>query len=496
MVKKIIISYFNNVAVVLQGFKVQYLTLVSRVYQLNDIYVGKVGKIFSSINAAFIDLGQDDRSGFIHMSDIKNLKRKTHCTRISDIISINQLLIVQIIKEPTLNKGPRLTANIHIHGKYIALMPFCNFVFISTSIYDYSERFHLYALGLLLKPCSIGLLMKLSASGVSESLIVQDLNNLLKQWFFLQKKFIKSGTPNILYRDEDLVKRVVRDFYDKSICKIIVDSRYSLNLVYYYLKKWSYISPRIKTKLYLYDSHICILDRFNINFSIKKALISKVNLWQGGYIFIQSYEALTVIDVNSGSFNKLDSSRDTVVRINLFAAIEISYQLKLRNISGVIIIDFIDMMLSRDKIKLLDHFNKFLFHDECCPQIFKLSELGLLELTRRRKRRSLREIFSTSTNKFIYTKRFYRDFLYPKIFCDVADTYCNYNSIVNKGIRSLFFNEAFVPSRILINKSYCSFGSYTKTYFHFCDDVNLLCLFFPQANYIVPLAFYIQFTSL
>lgn len=495
MVKKIIISYFNNVAVVLQGIKVQYITLVSRIYQLNDIYVGKVDKIFSSINAAFIDLGQSNRSGFIHFSDIKNLKRKTQFIRINDILAVNQLLLVQVIKEPTLNKGPRLTANIHIHGKYIALMPFCNFVFISSSIYDYNERFHLYSLGILIKPHSMGLLVKSSASGVSESLILHDLDKLLKQWSFLQKKFIISKFPSILYKDEDLVKRIIRDFYDKTVCKIIVDSNYSLNLVYYYLKQWSYISPNILTKIYLYDRETCILSRFNVKSSIRNALKSKVNLWQGGYVFIQSYEALTVIDVNSGSFNKLDSSRDTVLRVNVFAATEIAYQLRLRNISGVIIVDFIDMLSQRDKIKLLDQFKKLLLNDECSPQIFQLSELGLLELTRRRKRQSLREIFSaTSTNSDNLNISSF-DSLYFKISSRAPTRYFSYSDSLNKNIKCLFFNKCFFRRRLLRNKfSLCI--SFSSKYFYFRGEYNVSYFFCPQANYIVPVFLYIRFTNL
>nr|ARW64899.1 ribonuclease E [Polysiphonia sertularioides] len=496
MVKKIIISSFNNVAVTLQGIKVQYIVLVNQTYQLNDIFVGKVQKIFSSINAAFIDLGQNNRSGFIHASDIKHLKRNNQSTRINDVIYINQCLLVQVIKEPTVNKGPRLTSNVHIHGMYVTLMPFCNFLFISSAIYDYSERFYLYSLGLLIKPCSMGLLMKSSASGVAESLILYDLNNVLKQWNFLQKQFIRSTSPKILYKDEDLVKRVIRDFYDKNINKIVVDSSYSLNLVYHYLKKWSYISPKIETKLCLYDRQVCILDKFNVKFSIKKALESKVSLLQGGYVFIQSYEALTVIDVNSGSFNKLDSSRDTVLRVNLFAAVEISYQLKLRNISGVIIIDFIDMLSQRDKIQLLEQFNRLLSCDDCSPQIFKLSELGLLELTRRRKRQGIREVFSTHLDNLDYSDGLYRYSLYSKIFYGPPSRYFNYNNTLNKGIRYLFFSKFFLTNRLIVNKFYCSSSLYNSTYFYLCDNLNILCFFLPQANYIVPIALYTRLTSL
>nr|YP_009122278.1 ribonuclease E/G-like protein [Vertebrata lanosa]AJH66036.1 ribonuclease E/G-like protein [Vertebrata lanosa] len=496
MVKKIIISYFNNLAVTLQGNKVQQIILVNKIYQLNDIYIGKVNKIFSSINAAFINLGQNRRSGFIHMSDLKSVKRDMQSFRISDVLSVNQILLVQVIKEPTFSKGPRLTANIHLHGKYIVLMPFCNLIFISSNIYDSNERLHLYSLAILIKPKSMGILIKSAASEVYESLILQDLNLLIQQWSFLQKKFILTNLPSILYKDEDLVKKIVRDFYEKNISKIIVDSRLFLDLIYYYLKKWSYITPSITTKLYLYDKQLCLLDKFYVKRTIRNALKSKVNLWHGGYLFIQSYEALTVIDVNSGSFNKLNSSKDTILRTNLYAAVEIAYQLRLRNINGVIVIDFIDMSSHRDKIKLLENFNKLLSSDDCCPQVVQLSELGLLELTRRRKNQSLREAFQISSAKYLGNfKQFSELEVQSKSFFSIPNYSFNNQSYVNKNIRYLFFNKYFNRNRLLKNKFFVVPHSFLDKYFYFFNEVFPLRFFHPKANYVVPLHFYVQCTK-
>nr|QVQ56674.1 ribonuclease E [Erythrocystis saccata] len=496
MVKKIIISYFNSIAVIVQGTKVQQIILINKIYQLNDVYIGKVQKIFSSINAAFINLGQNRRSGFIHMSDIKYLKRETQSFRITDILSVNQVLLVQIIKEPTFHKGPRLTANIHLHGKYVVLMPFCNVIFISNLIYDSNERLYLYSLAILIKPKSIGLLIKSSSVGVSESLILYDLFLLLKQWSFLQKKYILIDAPGILYKDEDLVKKVIRDFYEKSISKIIVDSRYFLNLVYYYLKKWSYISPSIKTKICLYDKHCSILDKFYLSNSIRNALKSKVSLWHGAYLFIQSYEALTVIDVNSGSFNKLSSSKDTILRINLYAAIEISYQLRVRNINGVIIVDFIDMLSQRDKLKLIEHFSRLLSSDSCAPRIVQLSELGLLELTRKRKNQSLKEVFQLSSIKTIdYFKQFSVSNSYAKFFINISNYYLHAQSSVNKNIKYLFFNRCFNKSRPVRNKFSIFSYSFTNKYYYFFNVQYSLRFFYPKANYIVPLSLYIKYSK-
>ena len=339
----------------------------------------------------------------------------------------------------------------------------------------------------------MGLLLKSSASGVSESLILRDLGLLLQQWYFLQKQFVVTSAPSLLYKEEDLVQKVIKDIYEKNVSKIIVDSRYLLNLIYYYIKKWSYISPSNKTKLYLYNNHDCILDKFYIKNSIKNALKSKVNLLHGGYLFIQNYEALTVIDVNSGSFNKLNSSKDTVMKINLYAAIEISYQLRVRNISGVIIIDFIDMSSQKDKLKLMEHFNRLLIDDDCLPKIIQLSELGLLELTRRRKSQTLKEVFGFSLKKdFNCFNQYFSSSLECRFLNIISKT--NYDlktqSSINQDIRYLFFSKRFNVGVNLRNKSSIVSYPLITRYFYFSDTTYVLRFFYPKANYLVPLVLY------
>nr|YP_009397569.1 ribonuclease E [Dipterosiphonia australica]ARW66755.1 ribonuclease E [Dipterosiphonia australica] len=496
MVKKIIISYFDSLAAILQTSKVQEVILVNKAYQVNDIYLGVVQKIFSSINAAFVNLGQYGKSGFIHISDIKTLNKGQNFLSINDLLSINQLVLVQVIKEPTLYKGPRLTSNIHLHGKYVVLMPLCNIILISNRIYDDNERIHLYSLAVLIKPDLMGLIIKSCSQGVSESLILDDLDLLIKQWSFLQKQMLVSSSPSILYKDEDLIKKVVRDYYDKSTKKIVVDCEDALKLAYYYLKKWSYISSTIKTKVQLYDKHACILDRFYIKQTIDQLLRPKVNLLYGGYLFIEHYEALTVIDVNSGSFNKLHNSQETIVKINFYAAIEIAYQLRVRNISGVVIIDFIDMYSQKDQLELLEHFNKLLIYDDCSPQVVELSELGLLELTRRRRSKSLSEIFSfLPVNSVNSSRLFYIDDLYSKMLFNISRENLKNQYSLNKNICSLFFSKQFGLCKILDNKFIISSHALFNKYFIFMDHRSVLRFFYPKANYILPLLFYSRFVK-
>jgi len=490
MVKKIIISHFNNVAAILHSNKIQEIVVISQTYQVNDIYIGIVQKIFSSINAAFIKLGKYGKSGFIHVSDIKPLKRGRYINHITDILSINQLVLVQVIKEPTLNKGPRLTANIHLYGKYLVLMPLCNNISISHKIYDDNERTYLYALAILLKPQTMGLLIKPSAQGVSENALIQDLEYLKNQWNFIQKIAIASSSPTLVYKDEDLIKKIVRDFYEDSIKKIVIDSKDGLKLLYYYLNKWNCISPITNIKLQLYNKTECILEQFNIKQTIKDALKPKVKLPSGGYIIIENNEAFTVIDVNSGSFNKTANSKEAILRTNFYAAIEIAQQLKIRNINGVIIIDFIDMHSQRDQLQLLEHLSKLLKLDHAKPQIVQLSELGLVELTRRRRGQSLQEIFGYMNN--------YNSLLLDSSFkfsLNMSRQNLEERLLVYKNIRSLFFRKKFSNCILLSIKNFESETPYKmskmqKPYISYIDRLYTIALFNPKANYIVPLIFY------
>ena len=478
MSKKIVISNFNNTAAIIFNNNIQEIFSVNFNYQVNDIYLGIVHKIFTSINAAFIDLGIGKKSGFIHLNDIKCLKKYHKCSKITDVLSINQLVIVQIIKEPTLNKGPRLTSNINLFGRYLVLMPFCNTINISHKIYDKNERSYLQALAVLLKPADMGLLVRSSASGVKEAVLIEDLRLLKKQWCFIQKLAIISSSPSLLYKDEDLVQKIVRDLYTKSIYRIITDSSKILKRLRYYLNRWSCISIHDNAKLKLLQKTECILDKFNINSTIINALKPKVNLSIGGYLFIETYEAFTIIDVNSGSFNKASNSKETVLKANCYAATEIAYQMKIRNINGIIIVDFIDMDSYRDQLQLLEHFARVLSSDHAKPQIIQLSKLGLVELTRRRRQQSLYEFFYHKSNNL---STFTSNSMY------LSDSLITKNTeFMYKNVKDLFFstfyNEVLYFYKLLVYNQYWLDIAYFKSInsFSLCDI------------FIVPLTLYSQ----
>ena len=488
MVKKIIISHFNNIAAVLVNNKIQEIIIVNNTYQVNDIYIGIVHKIFTSMNAAFIKLGKNGKSGFIHVSDMKPFKRGKVKNNINEILAINQLILVQVIKEPTVNKGPRLTANIHLYGKYIILMPFCNTVSVSQKIYDDNERMYLFSLAVLIKPQNMGILIKSSSQGVTEKAILQDLAFLKKQWNFVKKTTVLYSDPHLLYKDEDLIKKIIRDFYEESVIKIIIDSEDGLRRLYYFLYQWYCISPITNLKLQLYNYSECILNKFHIKQTIKNSLKSKVNLFFGGYLIIENHEALSIIDVNSGSFNQSDNSKEAILRTNFYAAIEIAYQLKMRNLNGVIIVDFIDMNSQRDQLQLLDHFNKLLDYDNAKPQIVQLSELGLVELTRRRRGQSLQEIFNRTYSSFYFIHG-----MSMNLYLDLYNKNLKNSILINKNIKSLLFSKDFTKNITLNHKNYLYRSQISsRDYCIIVDSFNTVRFFNVRAHYFVPLLFYLR----
>nr|BED43080.1 RNase E [Pyropia sp. Myanmar_A]BED43277.1 RNase E [Pyropia sp. Myanmar_B]BED43474.1 RNase E [Pyropia sp. Myanmar_C] len=403
MTNTIVISCLHNIAAILYCGQIQKLVVANAHYQVSDIYLGCVDKIFSGINAAFIDLGKYEYMGFIHVSDTGPLKNKYYINNITDILTIRQKILVQIIKEPTVNKGPRLTANITLSGRYIVLMPFSQTICVSRKIYDQDERHYLKSLGVLIRPAAMGLLFRHAALGIDEEIIVRELKKLKDQWSFVQKSAINSYSPVLIYQDASIVKKIVRDFYDDNVHNIVIDSNLGFQQLSYYVHAWRCNNSRINPSIHLHGNNKCILNVFGVKQAIYRALVSKVDLILGGYMFIETLEAFTMIDVNSGSFNNSFSTRETVLKTNCFAATEIACQLKIRNISGVVIVDFIDMESQRDQLQLLEHFNKELAIDDAQPKIVQLSELGLVELTRKRQGKSLYELIDSDLKYFCFS---------------------------------------------------------------------------------------------
>jgi ribonuclease E len=393
MPKQIIIAEQHRIAAVFSEDQIQELIVATGSHQVGDIYLGVVENVLPGIDAAFVNIGDAERNGFIHVTDLGPLRLKRAAGSITELLAPQQKVLVQVMKEPTGNKGPRLTGNISLPGRYLVLMPFGRGVNLSRRIRNENERNRLRALAVLIKPAGMGLLVRTEAEGVAEEAIIEDLEALQKQWENIQQEAVTTRPPSLLNRDDDFIQRVLRDVYSADVNRIVVDSHTGMKRVKQHLVSWS--GGRTPQGV-LVDHHrdrASILEYFRVNAAIREALKPRVDLPSGGYIIIERTEALTVIDVNSGSFTRSATARETVLWTNSEAAVEIARQLRLRNIAGVIIVDFIDMDSRRDQLQVLEQFNKALRADKARPQIAQLSELGLVELTRKRQGQNIYELF-------------------------------------------------------------------------------------------------------
>lgn len=393
MPKQIIIAEQHRIAAVFSEDQIQELIVATGSHQVGDIYLGVVENVLPGIDAAFVNIGDTERNGFIHVTDLGPVRLKRSAGAITELLTPQQKVLIQVMKEPTGNKGPRLTGNITLPGRYLVLMPFGRGVNLSRRIRDENERNRLRALAVLIKPAGMGLLVRTEAEDVSEEAIIEDLEALQKQWETTQQKASSNRAPALLNRDDDFVQRVLRDVYSDDVNRIVADSPHGLKRVKQHLMNWSGGKPPQGVLLDFHSEPTPILTYFRINAAIREALKPRVDLPSGGYIIIERTEALTVVDVNSGSFTRSATARETVLWTNCEAATEIARQLRLRNIAGVIIIDFIDMDARRDQLQVLEHFNKALRADKSRPQIAQLSELGLVELTRKRQGQNIYELF-------------------------------------------------------------------------------------------------------
>ena len=388
MPQQIVIAEQLRIAAVLTDECVDELIVAQGHYQIGDVYLGTVENVLPGIDAAFVNIGESEKNGFIHVTDLGPLRLKKGAAGITELLEPRQKVLVQVMKEPTGTKGPRLTGNLALPGRYLVLQPSGQGVNISRRIGSEGERNRLRALGVLVKPPGAGLLIRTEADGISEELLIDDLESLLRQWEAIQKASETASPPVLLNRDEDFIHRILRDHTGLDLDRVVVESPAAVE--------------RVRSFLGDEGSHVVVeahpepselLEDYKVNGAIRDALKPRVDLPSGGYVIIEPTEALTVIDVNSGSFTRSANARETVLWTNCEAAIEIARQLRLRNIGGVIIVDFIDMDSRRDQLQLLEHFTGAIRDDAARPQIAQLTELGLVELTRKRQGQNIYELF-------------------------------------------------------------------------------------------------------
>ena len=388
MSKKIVISEKDNIAALIENNKVNEFFVSKGDVLMGDVYLARVDNVLPSIEAAFLDVGMPDKMAFIHANDISGkgpLKEK---------VKPNQKLIVQVVKEPTGHKGPRVTTALSLPGRFLVLLPDETGVNVSRKIVSNKERARLKSIVSLLKPVGVGVIVRTEAEGQSEAEIQEDIEILLEKWNSIVTAADTANPPCLLYRDQDLLYRVIREACTEDVEEIIVDTPFALHRTTQLLQHWN-----MNVKVNMHKGSDPLLVATGVNKEIHAALQTKVNLPLGGYLFIQQTEALTVVDVNSGKFTSSSSQAETILKTNLQAADEIARQLKLRNIGGMVVVDFIDMVSRMDKLAVLEHFELALEQDKAKPQIGQLSDLGLVELTRHRQGQSLAEIFTKKCDK-------------------------------------------------------------------------------------------------
>lgn len=383
MSKAIVVAERDNIAAVIEDGKVCEFYVHRGDMLLNDVYLATVDNILPSIDAAFVNVGYD-KMGFLHAHDAigkGTLKEK---------LSPKQKIIVQVVKEPVGHKGPRVSTMISLPGRFLVFMPQETGINVSRKIVNQKERARLKSIISLLKPVGIGVIVRTEAEGQSDADIQEDMEILLEKWNTIVTAAETRPAPSLLYRDQDLLYRVMREACSEDVDEIILDTSYGVHRTQQILQNWN-MNKNIDVNVYKGSETLLVAS--GIVKEIKAALQTKVNLPSGGYLFIQTTEALTVIDVNSGKFVSSTTQDETIVKTNLEAVHEIARQLRLRNIGGMVIVDFIDMNNRRDKLAIMEELEIALDKDKAKPQVGQLSDLGLVELTRHRQGQSLSEIF-------------------------------------------------------------------------------------------------------
>jgi len=360
---------------------------------VGNIYKGKICRVLPGMQAAFVEIGLD-RAAFLHASDISIRTREEggQACNITDLVREGQEIIVQVVKDPLGSKGARLTTNLSLPSRYLVFMPSLNSAGISQKIENPDERVRLRnTIDAFLEEsgCQGGFIARTAAEGVDEATLTSDMRFLSRLWGDIEEHHKSATACNLIHEDLPLLLRALRDLATPEVERIRIDSRVSCSKAQQFAAK---LIPDLKVQIEYYDRARPLFDLYSVEDEIEKALQRKVDLKSGGHLIIDQTEAMTTIDVNTGAFVGHRNLEETIYKTNMEAAQAIGRQLRLRNLGGIIIIDFIDMTDEEHKRQVIRALEKCLSHDHARTQITEVSSLGLVEMTRKRTRESLEHV--------------------------------------------------------------------------------------------------------
>src|SRR4051794_7193421 len=377
---------------------------------VGDIYLGRVEAVLPGIQAAFVDIGTE-RSAFRHASVLvfpdddsdrdddddeseeetradkdESRGRRSKAPPIQDLLKRGQDIVVQVSKEPISTKGPRVTAQISLAGRFLVYMPFASRVGVSRKIGDRAERQRLREqMQKLLPDNSGGIIVRTVGEDVTEDTFEREMNTLMNQWKRIKRKTHFVRAPALVHRETSLTRGLMRDVFSTKVEQVTVDSRQVFNEIVEYLKG---IAPELIDRVKLYEDVVPLFDKANIEHEIRDLFKRRCDLPSGGYLIIEPTEALVSIDVNSGRYTGKRDPEKTILKTNVEAAREVARQLRLRDVGGIIVCDFIDMETKANRDRVLQELRTHLGRDRARTKAFAVSDLGLVEMTRQRVRQS------------------------------------------------------------------------------------------------------------
>ena len=400
--KQIVINIdkFQSRAAIIEDGKVMEI-LIERAEEgrINgSIYKGKVANVLPGMESAFVNIGLE-KNAFLYVNDLREFEEtyldgiNNSSRPIEDILNVGDEVVVQVLNEPRGTKGARVTTHYTLPGKFLVLMPNNDHIAISKKIKDEDERNRLEELFRDITPENMGVIIRTAAEGKTVFHFEREMEYLVKKWEDIEKKTSDAKIGEVLYKDNGVVTTVLRDIFTTDVDELIVDDMEVYWEIIDYINAFSETNLKTKIKLFKPDHDENIFELYNINHEIESALKEEVPLECGGYLVIEKTEALVSIDVNTGKNTGTYNLEKTVVNTNIEAAKEIPRQLRLRNLGGIIIIDFIDMRLDEDKKKVLETLEENLAKDRIKNNIVHFTDLGLIEMTRKRTGKPLSHYF-------------------------------------------------------------------------------------------------------